>query len=155
MTKRPFVHAPDAPPRVKPSNYPAPFAARMEGRVKRPLGDMFGLSSFGVNLCTLAPGAASALLHAHSVQDEMVFVLSGRPTLVTETGRHRLSPGDAAGFPASGEAHHLVNETEEPATLLEIGDRRPGDSVRYPADDLEARLVEGAWTFARKDGGAW
>ncbi|MGV8932987.1 MAG: hypothetical protein ACOH1I_00065 [Gallionellaceae bacterium] len=52
-------------PRVKPSNYPEPFATRMTGRDKRPLGDIFGLSNFGVNLTRLLPGGGSALRHAH------------------------------------------------------------------------------------------
>ncbi len=42
------IGASDAPPRTKPSNYPEPFASRMAGRVKRPLGDLFGIKSFGV-----------------------------------------------------------------------------------------------------------
>ncbi len=32
-----------APAKTKPSNYPEPFASRMRGREKRPLGDLFGL----------------------------------------------------------------------------------------------------------------
>jgi hypothetical protein len=36
------VVAADAPPRNKPSNYPEPFASMMAGRIKRPLGDLFG-----------------------------------------------------------------------------------------------------------------
>ena len=58
------IMAAKAPPRTKPSNYPEPFASRMAGRVKRPLGDLFGLTNFGVNLTRLMPGAVSALHHA-------------------------------------------------------------------------------------------
>ena len=47
------------PPRVKPSNYPEPFFSRMSKREKRPLGDLFGLKNFGVNLTRLAPGGES------------------------------------------------------------------------------------------------
>ena len=53
-------------------NYPEPFASRMAGRRKQPLGDLFGLANFGVNLTRLAPGAVSALRHAHTKQDEFV-----------------------------------------------------------------------------------
>src|SRR5881392_2987126 len=49
----------------------------MKGRVKRTLGDLFGLKNFGVNLTSLAPGAVSALRHAHSRQDEFLYVLQG------------------------------------------------------------------------------
>ncbi len=49
------IEAASAPPRAKPSNYPEPFASRMSRREKRPLGDLFGLKAFGVNLTRLAP----------------------------------------------------------------------------------------------------
>lgn len=51
----------EAPLRKKASNYPEPFASRMQGRTVRPLGDVFGLRNFGVNLATLAAGAVCAL----------------------------------------------------------------------------------------------
>lgn len=142
-----------AAPRTKPSNYPEPFASRMAGRTKRPLGDLFGLASFGVNLTRLAPGAVSALRHAHTKQDEFVYVLEGRPTLYTDAGPTVLAPGMCAGFAAgTGDAHHLVNETDEDAVYLEIGDRTPGDAGNYPDDDLAAEFVDGKWRFVRKDG---
>ena len=145
--------AADAPPRIKPSNYPEPFASRMAGREKRPLGDRFGLRNFGVNLTTLKPGAVSALRHAHTRQDEFVYVLQGRPTLVTDAGRTPLAPGMCAGFAAgSGDAHQLVNETDEVVLYLEVGDRTPDDRVAYPDDDLQALMVDGRWTFLHKDG---
>ena len=90
----------DAPKRIKPSNYPQPFAAQMDGREKRPLGDLFGLTNFGVNRTQLAPGAVSSLRHAHTPQDEFVYVLQGHPTLHTDEGRTHLSPGMCAGFKA-------------------------------------------------------
>jgi uncharacterized cupin superfamily protein len=145
--------AADAPLRVKPSNYPEPFASRMAGRAKRPLGDLFGLANFGVNLTRLAPGAQSALRHAHSRQDEFVYILEGAPTLVTDAGRTALAPGMCAGFKAgTGDAHCLVNETDTDVVYLEIGDRTPGDEGVYPDDDLMAELVDGRWRFVHKDG---
>ena len=59
----------DASPRTKPSNYPEPFRSMMNGRVKRSLGDLFGLSNFGVNITVVPPGSVSALRHTHSKQD--------------------------------------------------------------------------------------
>lgn len=59
------ILAAEAPKRAKSSVYPEPFASRMNGRVKRPLGDLFGLTNFGVNLTELAPGGESALMHRH------------------------------------------------------------------------------------------
>lgn len=147
------VVAADVPPRAKPSNYPPAFAARMAGREKRALGDVFGLANFGVNLTRLAPGASSALRHAHTVQDEFVFILAGHPTLETDAGRMPLAPGMCAGFRAgTGDGHRLVNETDREVTYLEIGDRLPGDAATYPDDDLLAVMREGRRVFTRRDG---
>jgi uncharacterized cupin superfamily protein len=154
MTERPVsVTATTVPPRVRQSIYPEPFATMMAGRTKRPLGDLFGLQSFGVNHTTLEPGAMSALRHRHSVQDEFVMVLTGTLVLVHDGGETALSAGDCAGFPRGGTAHHLVNRSDAPATYLEIGDRAPGDTAEYPDDDLVAILgPDSAWRFTRKDG---
>jgi uncharacterized cupin superfamily protein len=147
------IHANDVAPRYKPSNYPEPFAARMAGREKRQLGDAFGLSNFGVNLTRLAPHAVSSLRHSHSRQDEFVYILEGRPTLCTDEGNTPLSPGMCAGFKAgTGNAHQLINNTDETVVYLEIGDRMPGDQGVYPDDDIRAELQDGKWHFTRKDG---
>ena len=125
----------------------------MAGREKRPLGDFFGLANFGVNLTRLLPGGMSALRHAHTKQDEFVYILQGHPTLRTDEGRTRLAPGMCAGFKAgTGDGHHLINETDEDVAYLEIGDRTPGDEGSYPDDDLKAQMVDGKWRFVHKDG---
>ena len=147
------IHAASAPPRTKPSNYPEPFAAMMAGRTKRSLGDLYGLTNFGVNLTRLAPGAISALFHQHSKQDEFIYIVEGRPTLVTDGGRQALEPGMIFGFPAGGTAHHLVNETTRDCVVLEVGDRTKGDEGRYPRDDIQAVMgADGKWHFTHKDG---
>lgn len=147
------VIAAEVPARMKPSVYPEPFASRMSGREKRQLGEVFGLINFGVNLTRLAPGAVSALRHAHSKQDEFVYILQGCPTLHTDEGKRQLSPGMCAGFKAgNGNAHCLINETDEEVVYLEVGDRSLGDEGTYPDDDLKAVLVDGKWKFFHKDG---
>lgn len=147
------VLAREAALRTKPSNYPEPFAARMKSREKRPLGDLFGLANFGVNLTRLLPGGTSALRHAHTRQDEFVYILEGRPILHTDAGETQLAPGMCAGFRSgSGDAHRLLNRTNEDVLYLEIGDRTAGDEASYPDDDIQAVLVNGQWRFVRKDG---
>ena len=152
--KRPVaLLAAEAPARVKSSNYPEPFFTRMLKRDKRPLGDLFGLTNFGVNLTRLKPGGSSALRHAHAKQDEFVYILEGRPTLVTDAGRTPLRPGVCAGFKAgTGDGHHLVNESTEDVVYLEIGDRTLGETATYPDDDLAMANVDGRMRFTHKDG---
>jgi len=146
------VTASEVPARIRPSVYPEPFASRMAGREKRPLGDFFGLTNFGVNLTRLAPNAVSALRHAHAKQDEFIYILQGYPTLHTDEGHTQLSPGMCAGFKAgTGNGHCLINETSEEVVYLEVGDRTPGDEASYPDDDLKALLVESKWKFVHRD----
>jgi uncharacterized cupin superfamily protein len=155
MTNKPTaLLAAEAPPRSKPSNYPEPFASMMAGREKRPLGDLFGLTNFGVNLTRLAPGAISALRHAHTRQDEFIYIVAGQPVLRTDAGDTPLQPGMCAGFKAgSGDGHQLLNPTTDEVWYLEVGDRTPGDAATYPDNDLQAALDEhGKWQFQRKDG---
>ena len=147
------IAAADVPPRARPSGYPADLAARVAGREKRQLGDVFGLQMFGVNLTRLAPGAWSALRHQHGRQDEFIYVLQGNPVLVTDAGETQLAPGTCAGFPAGGSPHHLENRGDSDVLILEAGDRGPGDSVFYPNDDLAAAMgPDGKWRYTRKDG---
>ena len=135
------------------SGYPAPFAAPCAGREKRALGDAFGLADYGVNLVVLPPGAWSSQRHWHSAEDELIYILDGEPTLVTDAGRTPLSPGMCAGFPAGERnGHHLINETDTPVTYLEVGSRRENDDVDYP--DIDMRVVGRGrgGAFVRKDG---
>jgi uncharacterized cupin superfamily protein len=152
--KRPLaVTAREVPPRAIASRYPEPFATWVKGREKRVLGDLFGLHNFGVNLTRLAPKAVSSVRHSHAKQDEFVYILEGRATLVTDEGRTHLRPGMCAGFAAgTGNAHHLVNETDADVLYLEIGDRTPGEKVIYPDDDLALTIADGKMTYTHKDG---
>lgn len=147
------VIAAEVPPRPNKTVYPAPFAARVAGRDKAALGDLFGLTNFGVNLTRLAPGAQSALRHAHKKQDEFVYVIEGTVTLITDEGETRLSPGMCAGFKAgTGNAHHLVNRSSKDVVYIEVGDRTPGEESTYPDDDLRATFADGQWRITHKDG---
>ena len=151
-SKTPAVAAESLPPR-RGNSYPPPFDAPSAAREKRALGDVFGLTDYGVNLVTLPPATSSSQRHWHSAEDEFVYVLTGKPTLVTDVGRSPLAPGMCAGFPANGgDGHHLVNETDEPVSYLEVGSRRPGDNVVY--SDVDMRIVgrgQGGG-YSRKDG---
>jgi uncharacterized cupin superfamily protein len=147
------IEAATAPPRTKSSVLPEPFFTRVAKREKQPLGDLFGLKNFGVNLTRIFPGGESALLHRHSEQDEFVYILEGEATLVTDEGEILLRSGMCAGFPAAGRARHLVNRTEREVLYLEIGDRTQGDKVFYPSDDLQAVSgADGQRAFLHKDG---
>ena len=140
MADEPKPVATDAsvvPPSRSGRGYPEPFASRVAGRVRRALGDVFGLTHFGVNLTRLPPGGMSALRHTHSGEDEFVYVLEGEPILVTNAGETAMRPGMCAGFKSgSGNAHHLINRTDREIVYLEIGDRAPHRKIVEVLRDL-------------------
>ena len=144
-------------PEGNASVMPEPLRAKNQTRWYRGLGAAAGLTNFGVNLCRIVPGGQSSYRHAHSLQDEFVWVLEGRPTLVTDAGEQLLDPGMCAGFAkGTGDGHHFLNRTETDVVLLVVGDRAPGDAVSYPDDDLHGRPnPDGGYTFTHKDGSPW
>lgn len=119
--------------------YPPPHHLHTRAREKRALGDLAGLTQFGVNMTTLPPGTWSALPHWHACEDEFVYVVAGHPTLIYGETEEVLSPGDCVGFKAGEEIGHcLQNRTESDVHILEIGSRIDGERAYYPGLDLMA-----------------
>jgi uncharacterized cupin superfamily protein len=138
------------------TSYPDKFKAINSRRWNRRLGDHVGLKNFGVNLTRIEPGAQSSARHAHTKQDEFIWVMSGELVLETNEGSQTLGPGMCAGFPAgSGNAHRFVNKTDRDAVILVVGDRTPFDEVSYPDIDNHARAgADGRYVHMKKDGTA-
>jgi uncharacterized cupin superfamily protein len=148
------ISALGVPPRQPQVSAPEELIPRFAGRLKRTLGERFGLTNFGVNIVQLEPGAISSLRHAHSSQDEFIYVIQGKPTLITSDGDTILGPGMCAGFKAgSGNAHQLINQTNGEVIFLEVGDRTLPDDITYPDDDLSISVdAAGETAFRHKDG---
>jgi len=148
----PVKRALDVPER-RGSNYPSPFDRPCRERSDRSLGDAFGLGDFGVHLLTLAPGVWSSQRHWHSREEELVYVLEGTPTLVTDAGARILEPGDVAGFPAGTEnGHHFVNEAEGPVRLLVVGSRNASDDAFYSDIDMQILGRGCGGVYSKKNG---
>ena len=146
---------PETVAREERQPYPPPDDRALAGKTRQVLGEKLGLTQFGANLTRLAPGAVSALRHWHSGEDEFVYIVSGRPTLVTDDGAQQLAPGDAAGFPAGKpDGHRLENRSDEEVVFIEVGTRAAVETVRYPDSDLvmvkEYRVPDRR--FTRHDG---
>lgn len=124
-------------PAVMRTIYPPPHDKIVQGRAKRRLASVLGLTDFGVNITTLAAGAASSMRHWHSGNDEFIYVLDGEVTLVTDAGSQLLVTGMCAGFPkGTKDAHHLVNQGDRPVTYMEVGTNHEPDIVGYPDQKL-------------------
>ena len=135
------------------SGYPEPYRSRVLPRERRALGDAAGLTKIGINHTTLGPGAASSMRHWHTLEDELVFVLSGELVLVTDTGERPLRAGECAGFPAGhADGHQLVNRGTTAAVYLEIGTRDAADATHYPDVDLQWNAPGAPDRYSHKDG---
>ncbi|HKU95301.1 MAG TPA: cupin domain-containing protein [Vineibacter sp.] len=136
------------------TSYPEPYRAANQQRWNRRLGEHVGLTNFGVNLTRIVPGGQSSNRHAHSRQDEFIYVLQGEVVLETTAGNQVLQAGMCAGFRAgTGVAHRFVNRTDSDVVLLVVGDRTAGDEVSYPDVDVHGRMgADGKYRYEHKDG---
>jgi uncharacterized cupin superfamily protein len=126
-----------AVPAQQIASYPKKFAAVIAGREKQRLGDVVGLTQFGVNVTRIKPGSASALRHWHEQEDEFIYMLEGELVLAENDGETVLRPGEAAGFKAaSGIGHCLINRGSRDAVYLEIGTRAASERVHYCDVDM-------------------
>jgi uncharacterized cupin superfamily protein len=128
---------PAALPAISSTGYLAPYRAAVSGRSWKAVAEAGGLTQFGANLVTLAPGAWSSQRHWHSAEDELVVVLTGELVLVEDDGETALGPGAIATFKAGvANGHHLQNRSDVAATFLAIGTDRPNeDECHYPDID--------------------
>lgn len=124
-------------PVISQSGYLPAYKSAVEGRSWQAVGTAGGISQFGANLVTLAPGAWSSQRHWHAAEDELVVMLTGELVLVEDEGETALGPGDIAAFKAGvANGHHLQNRSDTAATFLAIGTDRPSeDECHYPDID--------------------
>jgi uncharacterized cupin superfamily protein len=133
--------------------YPAQFQAECKGRHKQALGDVVGLTQFGVNITRIDAGQSSALRHWHEQEDEFIFMLEGELVLIENDGETILKAGDAAGFKAgSGIAHKLVNRSSRDAVYFEVGTRAKAERVHYPDVDLVMERDEKSRRYLHRSG---
>ena len=135
------------------TRYPKPHDRAVAGRARQRLGNAAGLDQFGVNLCRLAPGAASSLRHWHMNEDEFVYVLEGEVVLIEDDGETILKPGDAAAWKAgASNGHCLVNRSQSDVLMLEVGTRAPSENAFYSDIDMQVVRDEKGARYTKKNG---
>jgi uncharacterized cupin superfamily protein len=84
------------------------------------LGRHAGADRLAANLYEVEQGAVVSPLHFHHANEELLFVLSGTPTLRHgQDGERVLARGDVVAFPTGPSGtHQIVNHAVEPARLL-------------------------------------
>jgi uncharacterized cupin superfamily protein len=135
------------------TNYPKPFDEAVKGRSRKRLARNAGLTQFGVNVCTLEPGAASSQRHWHENEDEFVYVLSGEVVLCEDSGETVLKPGDAAAWKAGvADGHCLINRSKSDAVFIEVGTRAAAEKAHYSDIDMMVVRDGSAFNYTHKDG---
>ena len=135
----PNIEDPDFQPREgAPPGFRA-FRAR--------IGYELGSERLGASVWKLPAGEAAYPYHFHYSDEELLFVLIGRPTLRTPDGTRQLEPGEAVYFPLGEEgAHQVLNRTEEEVRFLCVSTNGAADVVVYPDSNkicAAERLPEG------------
>ncbi len=92
-----------------------------------------GLERVGVSIAWLEPGQESFAFHAHMVEEEWLYVLSGRALVEMGDESVELGPGDFVAFPAPSVPHLVRNTSDSACSYLMGGEIDvPLDVVDYP-----------------------
>jgi uncharacterized cupin superfamily protein len=143
-------------PLDRSTGYPPPFNKAVEGRERKRIGRAAGLTQFGVNICTLKPGASSSQRHWHENEDELAYVLEGEVVLCEDGGETTLKAGDAAAWKAGvANGHCLINRSNRDARIIEIGTRAATERAHYPDIEMMAARDEKGARYTKKDGTAF
>lgn len=121
------------------------------------IGYELGTELIGTSLWEMPPGQAAYPYHFHFADEELLIVISGRPSLRTPEGVRELEEGEAVHFPLGEEgAHQILNNTDDTVTFLAISSSGRPDVVVYPDSDkigVGERLAKGGGlrAFFRRD----
>ena len=97
------------------------------------IGYELGAETVGASLWKLPPGEAAYPFHFHYSDEEIVIVLSGRPSLRTPAGVRQLEEGEAVRFElGEAGAHQLFNPTDGEVRFLAVSSHGRPDIVVYP-----------------------
>jgi uncharacterized cupin superfamily protein len=96
------------------------------------VGRQAGARRLGVSLWEIPAGQAAYPYHFHYVEEELLIVLEGTPSLRSPGGWRELAPGEVVSFP-SGEqgAHQILNETAATVRFLSCSTSGAPDIVSY------------------------
>ena len=141
-------------PEFEPGERPPGFRSK-----RARIGYELGSELIGASLWEVPPGEAAYPYHFHYSDEELVVVLSGRPTLRTPEGERELQDGEVLRFELGEDgAHQILNRSEEAVTFLAISSHGRPDIVVYPDSDkigVGERLPRGGGLrgfFRRSDG---
>lgn len=97
------------------------------------VGRQAGAERLGASMWEVPPGEAAYPYHWHFVEEELIYVIAGRPSLRTPEGWRELEEGEFVSFHVGEEgAHQLVNRTQELVRFLSISTSGTPEICIYP-----------------------
>lgn len=97
------------------------------------VGAAAGAEKLGATLYEVDPGGRVSPLHIHHANEELLFAISGRPTLRTGDGERELAPGEVVAFPSGRRgAHQVLNHSDAPARVLIVSTKLYPEVVEHP-----------------------
>lgn len=122
------VFEPEFETDVDPKEWPPGY----EGRYAQ-VGREAGAQRLGASLYEAPPGNSVCPYHWHAANEEMLIVLSGRPTLRTPEGERELAEGEVVAFPVGEQgAHKLTNHSDAPIRVLIVSEMKEPEIGVYP-----------------------
>ena len=115
--------------------------SRLEGT---PLSRLAGLERVQVSMARVPPGKDSFAYHAHLLEEEWAFIISGKGIAEIDGAEHEVGAGDFLGFSAPNVPHLLKNRSGEDLVYLMGGEPHPVDVVDFPRLGKRYVLVSGA-----------
>jgi uncharacterized cupin superfamily protein len=114
----------------------APYSQKLNPRSRFVGADLSrpgGLERVGVSIAWLKPGDESFAFHAHMVEEEWLYALSGRAMVDMGEESVEVGPGDFVAFPAPNAPHLVRNTFNEEFCYLMGGQLGiPLDLIDYP-----------------------
>lgn len=97
------------------------------------VGRQVGARGLGLSVWEIPPGEAAYPYHYHLGEEELIVVLSGRPSLRMCDGWRELPEGEVVSFLVGARgAHQIVNRGDEPVRLLALSTSGAPDIVIRP-----------------------
>jgi len=113
-------------------------------RHTRSIGDLLGLSSLGVHLVRLEKGKDSTQFHYHHVDEEFLYIISGKGIAEIGDEEREVGPGDFMAFVKNSLPHGMRNPFDEDLVYLMGGNRNAIDICDYPRIRRRMYRVDGA-----------
>lgn len=97
------------------------------------VSDKIGAQKLGYSVVRLAPGKRAWPYHAHHVNEEMFYILSGSGTLRHAETEYPIRAGDFICSPADpAQPHQIINTSGADLTYIALGTEDHTDVFLYP-----------------------